>query len=126
MSYYEYEAFTLPTLEFVGGETQTLIFNLFDAMHNPVDLPNDTACNFAVVGFTNPVGGPLISKTMDILHSQATDMNSMVRVIVESDDTVDLAGKYIYQITLAAATRSDIPKQGIMYITRNINPAFLK
>lgn len=42
-------------------------------------------------------------------------------------ETVDLSGKYIYQIIIRDIDGDvEIPKQGILYITNNINKNFIR
>ena len=48
--------YTLPTIDFVGGETQDLMFNVyFYKNHRPFSLTGCSA-NFAIVSFTNKLG----------------------------------------------------------------------
>jgi len=48
-------------------------------------------------------------------------------VTLDPLDTVDLCGKYIYQITIKDINGNiEIPKQGILFITNNINKSFIR
>ena len=83
------------------------------------------AGNFAIVSFTNKMGAPILSKDMGV----ATDKEGTENVLVVKllpHETVDLYGKYIYQITLRDVDGIvEIPKQGILYVTNNINKNFI-
>lgn len=123
MNYYDYEEFTLPSIDFVGGETQQFLFRMFDKFKRPIEIVGD--CNFAITSYTNPSGAPLISKTMSVVYDEETQLNSSVRVDLTPSDTVNLNGKYIYQISIKSGSYVDIPKHGIMYVIRNNNPGFV-
>ena len=52
---------------------------------------------------------------------------NVLYVELKPSDTLDLFGKYIYQITIKDAdNNADIPQQGIIYIHNNINKSFLR
>ena len=66
----DYNPYTLPTVDFVGGSTQELAFHTFFSQNKrPFDLSACTA-NFAVINFVNKNGTPLISKQMDIIKAK--------------------------------------------------------
>lgn len=119
--------YTLPTIEFVGGQTQDLMFNVF--FYNgrlPFALAGCTA-NFAIVSFTNKMGAPILTKPMEaILNSEGT-VNNVLTVTLEPKETVELYGRYIYQIQIQDIDGDiEIPKQGILYVTNNINKRFIQ
>lgn len=127
MSACDYSPYTLPTIEFVGGETQTLIFNTY--FHNKdraFGLESVTA-NFSVVSFNNKTGVPIISETMDALYNEDHTALNVLKVTIPSSKTLNLSGKYIYQISIRDIDDTvEIPKQGIMYIINNINKGFIQ
>ena len=48
-------------------------------------------------------------------------------VSLPPDDTVDLFGKFVYQITIKDIDNNvDIPQQGVIYIHNNINKEFVR
>ena len=106
--------YTLPTIEFVGGESQELLFNVyFYKNRKPFSMIGCTS-NFSVVDFTNKKGSPILNKSMDVLD-------------LTPKETYELSGKYIYQITIRDVNGNvEIPKQGLMYITNNINKSFIQ
>lgn len=122
--------YILPEMEFVGGGTQDCFFHTyFFKNKRPFDLDGCVA-NFAVVNHLNRGGTPIISKEMTIMGEDGgstDDVPNILRVTLEPDDTVELAGKYIYQITVKDARgESDPPMQGIMYIHNNIDRQFAR
>ena len=112
----DYNPYTLPTVDFVGGSTQELAFHTFFSQNKrPFDLSACTA-NFAVINFVNKNGTPLISKQMDIIKSEDGDgtVTNVLKV-----------GKFIYQITIQDISGEiEIPDQGILRIANNINKVF--
>ena len=53
--------------------------------------------------------------------------DNVLRVTLTPSETVDLFGKYIYQISIRDIGGDvEIPKQGVLYITNNINKGFIK
>lgn len=119
---------SLPTIEFVGGSTQNFAFNVYQyATKLPFDLSSCSA-NLSITEFVNPDGDPLISKSMEISKSDqsvSTSVSNILKVTLNPQDTVNLHGKYIYQISIKHLTGEiDIPQHGIMYIHSNINKAY--
>ena len=120
--------YRLPEIYFIGGSSEDLQFDLYsdENKRRPIDLRDGTA-RFALIDFSNMTGAPLVSKEMDIQINKAQTHYNIVRVSLLPEDTVDLFGKYIYQISLRDADGGiDIPYQGIAMIYNNIDKAFIK
>lgn len=120
MNLCDLDLYTLPTLKFVGGETQDLKFNVYkEKKPNPFNLSGCTA-NFSLINYVNNNGTPLISKSMSY-------SGNVLSVTISPKETVNLNGKYIYQITIKDQVGSsvEIPDQGIAYIANNINKNFI-
>lgn len=122
----DHNPYTLPTIDFVGGETQDLSFNVYFYKNGkPFSLTGCTS-NFAIVSFNNKGGAPILNKQMDSIFNEAGTSNNVLVVTLEPTETVDLYGKYIYQITIRDIDGDvEIPKQGILYVTNNINKSFI-
>lgn len=120
---YEYEPYKLPAIEFVGGEQQDYQFYIYDRNQEAFDLTGYTA-EFAIQSYTNKHGTTLLRKAMTIATAQG--MPVLLTVSLTKSDTVNLYGKYIYQLTIKDPDGKPlIPSQGTMYIANNINKAFL-
>lgn len=122
-----YNPYTLPTIDFVGGETQDFMFKVyFHKNRRPFSLTGCTA-NFAIVSFTNKMGTPILTKPMEDIFNDEGTINHVLTVTLEPTETADLYGKYIYQIQIKDVNGEvEIPKQGLMYITNNINKGFIR
>ena len=119
--------YTLPMIEFVGGETQDLRFNVFfHSKDRPFGL-SGVVGTFAIVSAANKTGAPVISKEMSAEYNTDDTALNVLVVTLLPEETVNLSGKYIYQITLRdVGGQTEIPKQGIMYIINNINKAAIR
>lgn len=121
--------YTLPDIQFVGGETQEITFELYKKFDSGLEQPYDaTSCtaNFAIIGYGNKIGVPLVDKPATVRMSDKNKTAHLVDVTLSPAETVGLYGKYIYQLTLKDIDgNTAIPDQGIMYITKNINQGFV-
>ncbi len=71
-----------------------------------------------------------MSKTMRVDATGSSKDGDLIynklRVTLESSETVSLEGKYIYQISIKENTgKVEVPSQGILYITNNINKQYV-
>lgn len=124
---YDMNPYILPTIDFVGGESQELLFNVyFHKSRKPFSMTGCTS-NFSIVDFRNKVGIPLLTKTMNVLENADGSSFNVLSVNLTPLETYELSGKYIYQITIRDVNGNvEIPKQGLMYITNNINKGFIQ
>ncbi len=123
------DLYTLPDIDFVGGSTQDLLFRCYFYLNKrPFDLSYCTA-NFALIDYVNRNGQPLLTKSMAI-RKEAVDgevINYILTVTLNPSDTLNLVGKYIYQITIRESSGSiEIPNQGLIHIANNINKSFIR
>lgn len=92
----------------------------------PFNLFGGTA-KFSIVNFLNKNSTPLVSKDMEIDMNDEDTHYNVLRVSLEPEDTVDLFGKFVYQITIRDIDGNiDIPHQGIINIHNNIDKPFIK
>lgn len=123
-----YKMYSLPEINFIGGSSEDLQFNLYSDETNPEPFTlYGGKANFSIVNFINKNSTPVLSKQMEIsLNDDQTSYN-IVRVSLEPADTVDLSGKFVYQIILTDVDGNvDIPHQGIINIHTNINKTYTK
>ena len=118
--------YTLPQISFVAGQSKTLAFNLWTISKHRYNA-SDCTGNFAIVNYSDKTSTPLVSKSMTFEVGEDEDIYSVATVELESSDTLDLYGKYIYQLTIKDIDgNAEIPNQGIFLITNNINKSFLR
>ena len=119
--------YTLPTIEFVGGESQEFLFHAY--FYNGKKPFGMTGCtsNFSIVDFRNKTGAPILTKTMGVREGYDGSSFNVLSVELTPVETYELSGKYIYQITIRDVDGNvEIPKQGLIYITNNINKVFIQ
>lgn len=119
------KVYNLPEITFVGGETHDLRFRLFTDTGKVFNASGVNA-TFSVVYSVNRTGTPVLSKQMTVLADD-DGVESILAVTLLPTDTVNLYGKYIYQITIQDMSNEvDIPSQGILGITNNIDKSLIK
>ena len=112
---------TLPDWEFTGGETQEYEFTLRAENGGYYDIPGASA-HLAIAEFVNPQ-----ATVLDVTGTLGKYNNYTCRVTFKltPEDTVDLCGKYIYQITIKTKDGAvSVPQRGRMYIIQNIDKSF--
>lgn len=117
--------YTLPTIDFVGGETQKFSFTLLTKKGKTFDASSCTA-SLSVISHINKNGEPIVEKDIIMEMGEGGVMN-VATVELLPEETVCLSGRYIYQISIRDRidNKTDIPGQGIMNITRNIDRGFI-
>lgn len=116
--------YTLPELSFVGGKSIEFSFRLKDGDGLPYNA-SGASVNFSICSYSNKVGSPLLSLTPTIMADEG-GVSSILHLMIDGTRTKGYYGKYIYQITIVDISgRIEIPNQGIMNITRNINEGFI-
>ncbi len=119
--------YSLPEIAFVAGQSKTLRWRLFTIYNAPF---NAEGClgNFSVVDYSDKTGDPLISKPLTFnTGTDETGVKNIASVDLLPSDTLGLRGKYIYQITVRDTDGEvEIPDQGILLISHNINESYLR
>ena len=106
------DIYTLPTISFVGGSTQELLFHLKDHLGRPFDAVG-CAANFAVCDYRNKNAEPLFTVTPTFRENEDTGLDSDMYVRLEPSHTRARYGKYIYQITIVDGSgRYGVPDAG--------------
>lgn len=123
--------YQLPTIEFIGGETTTIVFNLWALSPNEKPnkgLPynaNGCTVTFSLIDSNNKTGNPLLSKKCTLL-SEEDGTSPRASVTISPSETVNQSGRFIYQITVRnGAGETEIPGQGIAYINLNIDRSLI-
>lgn len=119
--------YNLPEINFIGGESQTLIFNLYTKEGTPFDA-NGCTLGFAIINYVNKNGVPiLVKQTPDIeIKIGESGIPNIAIVNLLPEDTVYFQGRYVYQITVYDSYgETEIPGQGIINIIRNIHQSFI-
>lgn len=119
--------YILPTIDFVGGESATVIFDLYLEDGRPYEDASGCSVIFTVAHFLDrEYGSPLIRLDTDgsqvKIYEGPQGKINRVKVFLKSEDTKILSGKYIYQIMIIGGNdKTEIPGQGVLFVTKNIN-----
>ena len=123
----DYNPYELPTITFVGVETRDLAFHIYHYIGKRPYSLSECECTFSLVNFTTKGGKPILSKEMTVIYDETGTIDNVLTVTLESLESVNLFGKYIYQITIQDRDGEvEIPSQGIMYITNNIDKGIIR
>lgn len=118
--------YKLPEINFVGGDTQELRFNLKEPDGSYYNADHISNVDFSVCNYSLKTGEPLFSLTPTQVSDAEDAYPHAYKVVIPASATKELCGKYIYQITFMDDTNKvEIPSQGIMNITRNIHQDFI-
>lgn len=120
-----HEQFVLPSYTFVAGNTREHQWKLLSRNGSPFNADGCTG-SFALVEYSRRYDNvPLLTKPLEFIEAGDT-IKSTATVTLLPDDTKDLSGKYIYQITIKDVDNEvEIPGQGIFLISKNTNVDFL-
>lgn len=117
------EVYTLPSIEFVGGGVQKLLFHVYKSDNKtPLDVSGGT-CNFAVRRFETMSDTPILSRTITL----PSTAGNLIAITLSATDTLDWSGRYVYQMSYRDSSGVDEPpSQGLLYVTNNINKEFVR
>lgn len=121
-----HDIYTLPEIMLVGGQTETIRWQLFDLEGQPFDA-SDLDVRFALVNYSSQSADtPDLTVDATIEEGDTAGTDNVVQVVIGSDATASMYGKYIYQLTMKdGAGNVQIPGQGIIFITHNIDQSFI-
>lgn len=117
------DPFELPSVSFIAGTTQNFLFKLYQyESKSPIDV-SDGDAQLCVVDFNNRDGTPILTKEISRTESSLND--NEILVTLSPDDTIDMVGKFIYQISINNGGTVDA-YQGEMFVYTNIDKDFLE
>lgn len=107
----------LPTITMIAGDTCPFSFRAEDVGHAIIDGVNCTA-HFSISPYVNESDTPVYSAT------STTITNGELAFDVPPSATVDLRGKYVYQLYISNGRQSEI-YEGHLIIIANRNKAVI-
>lgn len=119
--------YILPTIDFVGGESQTIVFDLYMEDGRPYEDVSECTIIFSVAHFLDrQYGSPVIrldnSGDQVKIYGGPQGKINRVKIFLKPGDTSRLSGKYIYQVMIVGGNdKTEIPGQGIILVTKNLN-----
>lgn len=108
--------YTLPDISFVGSSTQYLIYNVFDANNQPIDL-NGANCQFKLRQYGNFGDSAILTKTGELISSPN---NNVFQVTLSSSDSIGIYGKFEQQIVVIDSNGKEFRNSGLITIHKAI------
>ena len=116
--------FSLPDWDFVGGSTQKRIFTMTNESGVTYAYPGSSA-SISIIEYVNR-GAPVLTKAATV-GADASGKYCDVTAALTPSETLNLCGKYIYQLSIKDANGNySIPMYGLMHIADNIDKSFVK
>ena len=116
--------YTLPQDSFVAGQTCKYAWRLYRESCQPFNAI-DCEGAFSVVDYSHKDDDPILVKKVEFVEGDE-GMISVASVTLMPQDTVNLDGKFIYQLSIKDVEGNmEIPNQGIFYIANNIHKSFV-
>lgn len=115
------DSITLPPESMIAGTTKKLVLYLYT--HNlkkQIDA-NGMVARFVLTDYVNPSNAPLVTKSCIVSVPEGEKL-AVINVQLDRQDTLHLAGKYIYQVTINDDDTIEALK-GILDIGCNIDVA---
>lgn len=110
--------FRLDEITIVGGDYQELLFRVRNGEAGDLMELDDIQMIFSLIDYKNRYGTPIISRECEV---SASDSKAF-QVVLNAEDTKNLADKYIYQVTVKSPNNKQKSFQGVMTIDKNIDP----
>lgn len=107
------EKYHLPTITMIGGTTNPISFRVTDFSHMMVD-DTDLTAELSVSHYINDTGSPVF-----VCSANALD-GDILNFTIASSETVDLRGKFVYQLHLSNGVETEI-YEGYLIILANRN-----
>ena len=116
--------YTLPEDRFVAGQTRGYMWRLYRESGQPFNA-NGCEGKFALIDYSHKDEEPILVKDVNFIVGDEGLMN-IISLELAPKDTVNLCGKYIYQLSIKDAEgNSEVPNQGLFYISNNIHKSFV-
>jgi len=113
--------FNLPDISFIGGTYKEFIYEVEHAdTLERINIENAT-CVLTIKSYTNRGSSPALVKNGAVYKEPDDEFAYRFRFIIDSVDTINLDGKYFYQIDIVDEDGDTTVAQGLMFIRRNIN-----
>lgn len=110
---------SLEPQSFIAGSRQVYTFELYNFDDTEMDLKDATAI-LAVGNYCNP-SITVLKKTANI-EKNSNDVYNLVSVVLESEETKDLHGKFLFQMQISLSDNATIiPLEGILDIKSKIS-----
>jgi len=108
---------TLPPESLIAGATRNFIFYLYTENKRKQIDADGMIARFSLTDYVNESNVPILTKSCSIVIPEGESL-AIIKLELNRNDTLDLYGKYIHQLTINDNGTVAILK-GIMDITNN-------
>lgn len=108
---------SLPEYHMTAGESKNITIPIYNTAKKQIDATGMTA-RFSISDFVNIASEPLVTKSCSVIV-QDGELMAVLFVVLEPEDTVNIYGKYIYQITAKDSQGSLGVLRGVLHIAPN-------
>ncbi len=115
--------YSLPKINFVGGESQSLYFHLYTKDGGVFDA-NGCEASLSIINFQHSTGDPTFVKNVAILENE-NGVRNIALVNLLPNDTVNLFGRYVYQLSIRDPDGDIELHKGQFDITNNTCKSFV-
>lgn len=110
--------FKLGKINIIGGDYKEFPIRIHDDDRGGMMEVTDLKLNFALLDYNQRYEKPIITKDCEIDPSD----NKAFLLTLRPEETKDLAGKYIYQLSVRTPNNKQESFQGELIVNKNINP----
>ena len=118
MSICNIDTFNLEDIRIVGGDYKEFPIHVRDNDRGGLMDVANLQMNFSVALYQNRYGAPVIAKNLSI----STDDPTAFLLVLYPEETKDLSGKYVYQLSIKTPNDKQESFQGFLYVDKNLNP----
>ena len=108
---------TLQPYKMVAGERRTITVPVYNSAGNQIDMAGMTA-RLAISDMINLDSLPFVTKACAVQAQDGSDY-SVLKVSLDPEDTLELCGQYIYQITITGDDSGPGVLRGLITIHAN-------
>lgn len=117
------DGMSLPAYHMIAGESKQFTIPIYDSYDRQIDATGMTA-RFAICGYVNPNMEPFVIKQCNVTPCE--NGVAVLSTSIDPDDTVNLTGKFLYQITAKDASGDFGVMRGALYIHPNGDKSAIK
>lgn len=110
---------SLDEIHIVGGDYKEIPIRIHDNDRGGLMDVANLQMNFSVVLYQARYGAPIIAKNLAV----STDDPTAFLLVLHPEDTRDLSGKYIYQLSVKTPNDKQESFQGFLNVEKNLNPS---
>ena len=118
MSICNTNTFSLEDIHIVGGDYKEFPIHVRDNDRGGLMDVANLQMNFSLVLYQARYGSPIIAKNLAV----STDDPTAFLLVLYPEETKDLSGQYMYQLSVKAPNDKQESFQGFLYVGKNLNP----